>query len=172
MHLEIKCTIAPLRPTPRTSRQVQPIRIRANSPPSSSAALPRCAAFLPRIFCSAPPSYSEHLQIDIHSASSAGNNVSISRRSSSTCTISTAAFVSSHTGSYAMATAEHREPCESRGSCTVLGAPGGEIPPGDSPFSVEIGHHDQARFLVACSIRSQHSVPKPFLGGAAAGSNG
>src|SRR6516162_8858627 len=31
-----------------------------------------------------------------------------------------------------MATAEHREPCDSRGSCTVLGAPGGEIPPGDS----------------------------------------
>ena len=29
-------------------------------------------------------------------------------------------------------TAEHREPCDSRGSCTVLGAPGGEIPPGDS----------------------------------------
>src|SRR5271155_2076070 len=35
-------------------------------------------------------------------------------------------------GRYVMATAEHREPCESRGSCTVLGAPGGEIPPGDS----------------------------------------
>ena len=35
------------------------------------------------------------------------------------------------TGRYAMATAEHREPCESRGSCTVLGAPGGEIPPGE-----------------------------------------
>jgi hypothetical protein len=31
-----------------------------------------------------------------------------------------------------MATAEHREPYESRGSRTVLGAPGGEIPPGDS----------------------------------------
>ena len=31
-----------------------------------------------------------------------------------------------------MATAEHREPCDSRGSCRVLGAPGGEIPPGDS----------------------------------------
>ena len=30
------------------------------------------------------------------------------------------------------ATAEHLEPCGSRGSCTVLGAPGGEIPPGDS----------------------------------------
>src|SRR5262245_8108604 len=40
---------------------------------------------------------------------------------------------SSLIGSYAMATAEHREPCESRGSRTVLGAPGGEIPPGDSP---------------------------------------
>src|SRR5881397_2858089 len=39
---------------------------------------------------------------------------------------------SSLTGLYVMATAEHREPCESRGSCTVLGAPGGEIPPGDS----------------------------------------
>ena len=40
--------------------------------------------------------------------------------------------LSSLTGSYGMATAEHREPCESRGSRTVLGAPGGEIPPGDS----------------------------------------
>src|SRR6202163_2343818 len=39
---------------------------------------------------------------------------------------------SSHIGRYVMATAEHREPCDSRGSCTVLGAPGGEIPPGDS----------------------------------------
>ena len=36
-------------------------------------------------------------------------------------------------GSYVMATAEHREPYESRGSRTVLGAPGGESPPGDSP---------------------------------------
>jgi hypothetical protein len=35
-------------------------------------------------------------------------------------------------GSSAMEAAEHREPCESRGSCTDLGAPGGEIPPGDS----------------------------------------
>jgi len=41
--------------------------------------------------------------------------------------------ISSPTGSYAMATTEHREPCESRGSCRVPGAPGGEIPPGDSP---------------------------------------
>src|SRR6266545_6587222 len=42
---------------------------------------------------------------------------------------------SSLTGSYAMATAEHREPYESRGSRTVLGAPGGESPPGDSTNS-------------------------------------
>src|ERR1019366_1257427 len=40
--------------------------------------------------------------------------------------------LSSFTGSYGIATAEHREPCESRGSSTVLGAPGGEIPSGDS----------------------------------------
>src|SRR5438045_7754288 len=40
-------------------------------------------------------------------------------------------------GRYVMATAEHREPCDSRGSCTVLGAPGGEIPPGDSTFATD-----------------------------------
>src|SRR6266487_2584648 len=39
------------------------------------------------------------------------------------------------TGSYAMETAEHREPYESRGSRTDLGAPGGESPPGDSTFA-------------------------------------
>src|SRR5215471_12464194 len=39
---------------------------------------------------------------------------------------------SSPTGSSAMETAEHREPYESRGSRTDLGAPGGENPPGDS----------------------------------------
>src|ERR1700736_4312235 len=42
---------------------------------------------------------------------------------------------SSLIGSCAMETAEHREPCESRGSCTDLGAPGGAIPPGDSPIT-------------------------------------
>ena len=36
------------------------------------------------------------------------------------------------TGYYVMAMAEHREPCESRGSSTVLGAPEGESPSGDS----------------------------------------
>src|SRR5262245_8996782 len=43
---------------------------------------------------------------------------------------------SSHIGHYVMATAEHREPCDSRGSCTVLGAPGGESPSGDSTETV------------------------------------
>ena len=42
---------------------------------------------------------------------------------------------SSLIGRYVMATAEHREPCDSRGSCTVLGAPGGEIPLGNSTNS-------------------------------------
>ena len=38
-------------------------------------------------------------------------------------------------GKAVQATVEHREPCDSRGSCTVLGAPGGEIPPGDSTIA-------------------------------------
>src|SRR5207245_1417576 len=42
---------------------------------------------------------------------------------------------SSLIGSYVMETAEHREPCESRGSRTVLGARGGEIPPRDSTIA-------------------------------------
>src|SRR5262245_60467259 len=41
----------------------------------------------------------------------------------------------SPTGSYVMATAEHQEPYESRGSRTVLGARGGEILPRDSTFT-------------------------------------
>src|SRR5260370_10543939 len=40
------------------------------------------------------------------------------------------------TGSSAMETAEHREPYESRGSRTDLGAPGGESPPGDSTNTI------------------------------------
>jgi len=50
------------------------------------------------------------------------------------------ANISSLTGSYAMAAAEHREPCKSRGSCTVLGAPGGEIPLGDPPVASSEKH--------------------------------
>ena len=41
-----------------------------------------------------------------------------------------------------MATAEHREPCKSRGSRTVLGARGGEIPPRNSTIaSVGLSWH-------------------------------
>src|SRR5262245_33559505 len=49
----------------------------------------------------------------------------------------------SPTGSYVMATAEHQEPYESRGSRTVLGARGGEILPRDSTLRLDVGrpHH-------------------------------
>ena len=43
-------------------------------------------------------------------------------------------------------TAEHREPCESRGSRTVLGAPGGEIPPGDSTITSISAHCRHVRW--------------------------
>src|SRR6516164_593671 len=42
-------------------------------------------------------------------------------------------------GKAVQATAEHRQPCDLRGSRTVLGAPGGEIPPGDSTTSEKTG---------------------------------
>ena len=45
------------------------------------------------------------------------------------------------------ATAEHREPCDLRGSCTVLGAPGGEIPSGDSTIAVVGGRPRKSRLL-------------------------
>src|SRR5450759_5313541 len=56
--------------------------------------------------------------------------------------------LSSFTGSYGIATAEHREPCESRGSRTVLGAPGGEIPPGDSTFTSFSATHHLGRYRI------------------------
>src|SRR6266568_1641874 len=61
---------------------------------------------------------------------------------------------SSLTGSYAMATAEHREPYESRGSRTVLGAPGGESPPGDSTISTAPADDRSVRFTLSCGIGS------------------
>ncbi len=48
-------------------------------------------------------------------------------------------------------TAEHREPCEPRGSSTVLGAPGGETPPGDSPA-------DQGIPRLACNPDLNHAL--------------
>src|ERR1700704_994269 len=63
---------------------------------------------------------------------------------------------SSLTGSYVMATAEHREPYESRGSRTVLGAPGGESPPGDSSNSALLVNAQHDRSSLDC-------VAKVFL---------
>src|SRR5215510_3622038 len=51
------------------------------------------------------------------------------------------------TGGSAMETAEHREPYESRGSRTDLGAPGGESPPGDSTAPTYLGHWCQAEIF-------------------------
>src|SRR6516162_8478137 len=65
---------------------------------------------------------------------------------------------SSPIGRYVMATAEHREPCDSRGSCTVLGAPEGEIPPGDSTFT-SFPPSRRVRFAPRADIR-----PMPALG--------
>ena len=64
-------------------------------------------------------------------------------------------------------TAEHREPCDSRGSCTVLGAPGGGIPPGDSTFrawsirhprSAHVRFAPKADKCIDASARRYHSI--------------
>jgi hypothetical protein len=52
-------------------------------------------------------------------------------------------------------TVERREPCESRGSRTVLGAPGGEIPPGDSSFATEQFNASSCHCLV-CTVSDQN----------------
>src|ERR1700736_1524171 len=54
------------------------------------------------------------------------------------------------TGSSAMETAEHREPYESRGSRTDLGAPGGESPPGDSTNSAVPSTTEHSRSTFSC----------------------
>jgi hypothetical protein len=64
---------------------------------------------------------------------------------------------SSLIGRYVMATAEHREPCDSRGSCTVLGAPGGEIPPGDSTDSTPRWRSGDGRSTPSCGRSPKRS---------------
>src|ERR1035437_1280118 len=75
-------------------------------------------------------------------------------------------------GHYATATAEHREPYESRGSRTVLGAPEGESPSGDSSkpevparrvdvcFAPMSGHRQAAP---ACPFRAKPGSRRPLL---------
>src|ERR1700693_5552684 len=69
---------------------------------------------------------------------------------------------SSLIGSCAMETAEHREPCESRGSRTDLGAPGGEIPPAASTLHIEPG---SATFPLIghCILHSKRRWPRALL---------
>ena len=64
-------------------------------------------------------------------------------------------------GHYAMAAAGHREPCESRGSRTVLGAPGGESPLGDSTYSsVTIEIMNNRRSTILALKRPTDYAPK------------
>jgi hypothetical protein len=58
-----------------------------------------------------------------------------------------------------METAEHREPYESRGSRTDLGAPGGESPPGDSTFT-SVPELERAIYDY---IEHNNADPKPFV---------
>src|SRR6516162_8786250 len=80
------------------------------------------------------------------------------------------------TGSSAMETAEHREPYESRGSRTDLGAPGGESPPGDSTFflssnsitvyslcNLEISRMDLKRVRTFVTVADLGTVSKAAL---------
>src|SRR4029434_828527 len=72
------------------------------------------------------------MSFDGHAASSSGCAIKPRARGTGLAAFVVRTGISLRTGCYAMATAEHREPCDSRGSCTVLGAPGGAIPLGDS----------------------------------------
>src|SRR6202011_2966124 len=69
------------------------------------------------------------------------------------------------TGSSAMETAEHREPYESRGSRTDLGAPGGESPPGDSTKSAVPSTTEYSRTAFNCgrtvTLASRPEVSEP-----------
>ena len=85
--------------------------------------------------CVRPWSGSMPMSFDGHAASSSGCAVGPKEAEIGLTGSVGQIRISSLTRSYAMATAEHREPCESRGSRTVLGAPGGETPPGDSTLA-------------------------------------
>src|SRR5712672_2319016 len=75
------------------------------------------------------------MSFDGHAANSSGWSIRPRARETGSTGCAERHRNSSLTGHYVMATAEHREPCELRGSRTVLGAPEGEIPLGDSPIA-------------------------------------
>ncbi len=56
------------------------------------------------------------------------------------------------------------EPCESRGSRTVLGAPGGEIPPGDSTQADLQRHHQEGPHLGVKQTKSGAKRTLPLDG--------
>src|SRR5712672_2215911 len=60
-----------------------------------------------------------------------------------------------------METAEHREPYESRGSRTDLGAPGGESPPGDSTWTEDPGAAGHHGFTPTCGRSWPPLAPQP-----------
>src|SRR4029450_12578285 len=74
------------------------------------------------------------MSFDGHAASSSGCAIKPRARGTGLAAFVVRTGIFLRTGRYDTATAEHREPCASRGSCTVLGAPGGAIPLGDSTF--------------------------------------
>ena len=78
------------------------------------------------------------MSFDGHAASSSGCAIRPKEHETGSTASGGRTRISLHTGCYVMGAAEHREPCESRGSRTVLGAPGGETPPGDSTISAQV----------------------------------
>src|SRR5262249_45645156 len=72
-------------------------------------------------------------------------------------------------GYYVTATAEHREPCDSRGSCTVLGVPGGEIPPGDSTVIRPFRRGSQAASAGAVEGKRERSAVRSYPAGGRGG---
>jgi hypothetical protein len=59
-------------------------------------------------------------------------------------------------------TVEHREPRESRGSCTDLRAPGGEIPPGDSSDRYQNGGPRRTLKRATSDFLHRRKTASPF----------
>src|SRR5215475_11105803 len=97
------------------------------------------------------------MSFDGHAASSSGCAIKPKVHGTGSAAFVGRTGISLRTGSYAMATAEHREPCDSRGSCTVLGAPGGESPPGDSTtIRMPVTSTSRQKYLNSDGIAAPH----------------